>query len=96
MIPYLKLKTKSLIKLILNEYYSVRNVFFSKDWFFKDLGGLIKNVGNYHNIFRPVFYDHWVDNFSNYKGEMERKILKITKYCNKKDIFLIDHDLGKF
>ena len=78
------------------EYYSMRNVFFSKDWFFQDLDKLIDRVGNYHKIFRPEFYEYWVKNYDQYKDELTQNKKNIDKYINSKDIFLLNHSLGNF
>lgn len=78
------------------EYYAMRNVFFSKNCFFKDLDELIENVGNYHAIFRPTFYDYWVKNFEFYKTDMEKAKINIHNYIKKNDIFLLNNNIGKF
>lgn len=87
----LKINKKEIV-----EYYAIRNVFFSKDWFFKDLDKLINEVGDYHKIFRPEFYNYWVDNYEIYKEELNLNRKNIGKFISNKDIFLLNHKLGRF
>ena len=57
---------------------------------------LINEVGDYHKIFRPEFYDYWVDNFESYKDEIDTNSKNIGKYISNSDIFLLNHKLGRF
>ena len=78
------------------EYYAMRNVFFSKNWFFEDLDKLINDVGNYHAIFRPTFYDFWVDNFELHKPSVNKSKIKIENYIESKNIFLLNNKIANF
>ena len=77
------------------EYYSIRNIFFSKNWFFSDIEKSIKEIGNYHLLWREEFYNYWIKNFDQFDEKIT--IENIQNYFNSKNIFLLNNDnLGKF
>ena len=73
----------------------MKNIFFSKNWLFHDYQKTIKDLGSYHDFWKPKIYDYWVNSFE------ENKHLKIIKdidyFINSDDIYLLNNNnVGKF
>ncbi len=81
-----KLKIK---KYELYQCYGMRNIFFTRNWFFNNLDETTKEVGSYHKLHKPVFYNYWVKNFNNFDKEYTQK--KIVEFIESKRIFLLDN-----
>ena len=91
-------KYKNKLKIDRNEiyeFYGMRNVFFSKNWFFNDLTKTSKEIGGFHNFHKSTFYDYWIKNFNKFN---EKKIkTDLEKYFYSKNIFLLNNkNLGNY
>ena len=77
------------------EYYSMKNIFFSKDWLFQDFDKTLKEVGGYHEVWKLEFYNYWIKMISK---EKHHKISKdIRKFINSKNHNLLNNNnLGTF
>lgn len=86
----LKIKKKDLY-----EFYAMRNIYFTRNWFFKDLDETTKNIGSYHNFHKPLFYSYWTKNFETFDKQKTMKFLNKFLYSNK--IFLLNNEnLGSY
>lgn len=89
------IKSNKIKKNEIFEYYAMKNIFFSKNWLFHDYQKTIKDLGSYHDFWKPKIYDYWVNSFE------ENKHLKIIKdidyFINSDDIYLLNNNnVGKF
>ena len=77
------------------EFYGMRSVFFTRNWFFSNLEKISKEIDNHYNLHDPIFYDYWI---KNYKKFDETKIKeKLKKYFDSKNVFLLENNnLGNF
>jgi hypothetical protein len=77
------------------EFYAMRNIYFSKNWFYPNLNKIIKDIKSYHNLSKPMFYDYWVKNYDSFDEKLTVKNLK--KYFYSKNIFLLNNNkFGKY
>lgn len=91
-------KYKNQLKIKKNEiyeFYSMRNIFFSKKWFFKDLDKITKGVKSYHNLHKPLFFDYWLKNYSSFNEKDIKEKLKNYSYSD--NIFhLNNNNIGTY
>lgn len=77
-------------------FYAIKNIFFSKNWFFSNFENTIQSVGSYHNLWKPLFYFYWTKKEFPYLNNLEiekrlkKFILSNDNYC------LFNNNLGKF
>jgi hypothetical protein len=98
-------KFKSKIKINKKEilqYYLMSNFYYSPSWFAYDWLKIINSFKNKNDIYRDVFYNYWMNNFSllehNKKLETLRNFIKSNDYVinfNHSRISFLDH-LKKF
>jgi hypothetical protein len=89
-IKKLKIKNNQLY-----EFYAMRNIYFSKNWFFKNLDETTKKIGSFHNFHKPIFYNYWIKDF--YKFDENQTKKRINKFFKSKKIFLLDNqNLGNY
>ena len=75
------------------EYYGMKNIFFSKNWFFDSYEDILIELKSYHNLNKPIFYDYWTKKHTNFKV----KINKLEKYFNSKNLFCLNNNnIGTF
>jgi len=75
------------------EYYAMKNIFFSKDWFFDSYEDVLLELKSYHNLGKPIFYDYWLNKYPNINVKLD----KIEKYFNSKNLFCLNNNnIGVF
>ena len=78
------------------EFYSLKNIFFSKNWFLENYSKTIKDLG-YHGLEggKIEFYNYWIKNFDiNKHNKLNEDIIN---FVNSKNLFLLNNNgLGKF
>jgi len=89
-IKNLKIKKKQLF-----EFYAMRNIYFSKKWFFTNLDDTTEKIGSFHNFHKPIFYNYWVKNFDKFNENQTKK--RINNFIKSKKIFLLNNqNLGNY
>ena len=89
------LKDKKISKKEILEFYAMKNIFFSKNWLFKDFEKTIYDLKSYHNLWSLDFYDYWLKNFKVSHDKELRNDIK--KFVNSKNIYLLKNDgVGEF
>ena len=77
------------------EFYGMRSVFFTRNWFFSNLEKITKEIDNHYNLHDPIFYDYWTKNYKKFDETKIKK--KLKKYFDSKNIFLLDNNnFGNF
>ncbi len=77
-------------------FYAIKNVFFSKNWFFTDFEKTIKSVQSYHNLWKPLFYTYWIaQEYPNYNNIKLKNRLK-NFISSSENFCLNNNNLGKF
>lgn len=90
-----KIKNYKVNKKEILEYYSMKNIFFSKDWLFQDYERTLKEVGGYHEVWKLHFYNYWVNKIS--KNKHNKICNDIKKFINSKNHNLLNNNnLGTF
>lgn len=75
------------------EYYAMKNIFFSKNWFFDSYEDVLLELKSYHNLGKPIFYDYWLNKYPN----TNVKVDKIEKYFYSKNLFCLNNNnIGVF
>ena len=78
------------------EFYSLKNIFFSKNWFLENYSKTIKDLG-YHGLEggKIEFYNYWIKNFDINKHKKLNE--DIINFVNSKNLYLLNNNgLGKF
>lgn len=100
---------KQLIKIIKNfdfkkkisleeiySFYAMKNIFFSKNWFFLNFDRTVKSIESYHNLWDPLFYSYWIKKeypmLNNFK--LEQRLKKFI--ASDENFCLVNDNLGKF
>jgi hypothetical protein len=51
----------------------MKNIYFSKDWIFKDMYNLAKEIGGFDAFYKNDIYDFWVNKFDKNLHEQRKK-----------------------
>jgi hypothetical protein len=76
------------------QYYAIRNIFFSKDWIFKNMYDFAKKVGSFDNFYSDKLYEIWLKN--NDITQHNEITKDIKNFIYSKELFLLKNNLGKF
>lgn len=78
------------------KFYAIKNIFFSKNWFFSNFENTIKSVGSYHNLWKPLFYFYWIKKEFPYLNNLEIN-KRLKKFIiSKENYCLFNNNLGEF
>lgn len=78
------------------EFYSIKNIFFSKNWLLEDYDKVVRDLG-YHGLEggKLEFYNYWVENFNELKHK--KLIDNIGQFVKSKNLYLLNNgNLGNF
>ena len=88
------IKKKKIIKKEIYEFYAMKNIYFSKDWIFKDMYNLAKKVGGFDSFYNNSIYDFWINNFDKNFHKQSKK--NIENFLKSKKAFFINNGLSSF
>lgn len=88
------IKKNKIIKKEVYEFYAMKNIYFSKDWIFKDMYNLAKEIGGFDAFYKNDIYDLWVNKFDKNLHEQRKK--NIEDFIKSKNFFFINNGLSKF
>ena len=88
------IRKKKIVKKEIYEFYAMKNIYFSKDWIFKDMYNLAKKVGGFDEFYKNSIYDFWINNFDKNLHNLRKK--NIDNFLKSKKTFFINNGLSTF